>query len=75
MTDTEAYAQGARCGHIEGKNRVGQYVLDEEYLPSWEAAENQGLHSSVTVEVWARGYRFGYKLAAEGNPLPGDFLT
>lgn len=63
------FCQGARCGHLEGAHRAGQYVIGEEYLPSEEAAEAQGLQGNQ-VAWWAAGYRYGYKLRAEGESLP-----
>jgi hypothetical protein len=73
MTHMYALAQGARCGHLEGKGRADQYVIGEEVEPSYEAAINQGLIGSLT-SMWAKGYRIGYKLAAEGSPLPSEWL-
>jgi len=71
MNANEAFAQGARCGHIEGRGRAGQYIIGEEIELSYEAACNQGLIGSLTVQ-WARGYRMGYKLAVEGSELPEE---
>lgn len=61
--------QGARCGHIDGKARCGAYVLGEELDPSFEAA---AINASGKDDRywWARGYREGYRLGAEGEPLP-----
>ena len=67
---TREYAQGARCGHIEGKGRAGQYVIGEEIELSYVAAMNQKLPNATAVSDWAAGYRYGYKRAAEGSALP-----
>lgn len=72
MNNDQAYAQGARCGHIEGRHRAGQYVLGEEIELSWEAADNHNLNNPSRTYYWAHGYRKGYKLAAEGSPLPPE---
>lgn len=68
MTNEECFAQGARCGHIEGQGRAGSYVMEEEVELSWQAAENQSLNKPQTMH-WAHGYQYGYRLAAEGAPL------
>ena len=65
------YAQGARCGHLEGAGRSGVYVMGEEYEPSWEAADAQGL-SGDRATAWARGYRYGYIVRASGDELDAD---
>ena len=64
--ESRVYCQGARCGHIDGKDRAGSYVLGEEI----EAAENNSLYFDYTDNLWEAGYRYGYCLAAEGKPLP-----
>lgn len=64
------YCQGARCGHIEGKGRAGDYVIGEELELSEEAAANQSYYDMGQRDWWAAGYRRGYRLAAEGEPLP-----
>lgn len=63
------YAQGARCGHIEGKERVGLYVIGEELELSNEAAENQGRSGREFLSHWAAGYRYGYMLGVQGETL------
>lgn len=68
--ETRHFAQGARCGHLEGKGRAGSYVLDEEYPLAEEAAINNVHTPGANRDAWARGYRIGYRLAAEGKPLP-----
>lgn len=70
----ECYTQGARCGHIEGRGRAGMYVIGEEESLSYEAAANQKLETSSQTDEWARGYRYGYKRAAEGSELEKEFL-
>lgn len=71
MNNEEAFSQGARCGHIEGKGRAGSYIIGEEIVLSWEAADNQGVAVLAfgNRDAWTRGYQHGYKLAAEGSPL------
>lgn len=64
------YAQGARCGHLEGSDRVGQYVIGEEVFASWVAADAQG-YDVKSAKEWAAGYQCGYRLAIEDNDLPG----
>ena len=64
----ESFAQGARCGHIEGKGRAGQYVIGEEIPLAEEATDAQGLSRGESRD-WAAGYVHGYRLAAEGSPL------
>lgn len=71
MNMLEAFAQGARCGHIEGKGRAGQYVIGEEEILSWDAAKAQGLGFPLEG-AWSRGYMYGYCRAAEGSALPSD---
>lgn len=72
MTIREAFAQGVRCGHIDGKNRVGFYVTGEEEALSYEAEENG--NSEYTLESeresWRNGYCHGYRLGADGELLP-----
>lgn len=62
-----AFSQGARCGHIEGKCRVGAYVNGEEEELAAEAAKVNA--SMRTITAWASGYRYGFRLAAEGSAL------
>lgn len=74
LTREEAFAQGARCGNIEGKGRADQYIINEEIELSWEAAGNQGFEEGLIVKVpWAEGYQHGYKLAAEGSELEEEY--
>jgi hypothetical protein len=67
------YAQGARCGHLEGKDRADSYVLDEEIDLSWQAAENQEI-SSYFEARFSSGYRLGYTMAVEGYELPQEYV-
>lgn len=65
------FAQGARCGHIEGKGRAGSYVIGEEEELAYQAAMNNvPAETHRYLHAWARGYKYGYKLAAEGSALP-----
>lgn len=73
MNEKEAFAQGARCGHIEGKGRAGQYIIGEEEMLALDAVKAQRLYSSKLIAKWAAGYRLGYKLAAEGSELPKQY--
>jgi hypothetical protein len=68
----DAYAQGARCGHIEGKGRAGAYVLGEEIDLAWEAAGNQGLNPTLS-NAWSQGYEHGYRRAADGLELEPEY--
>lgn len=63
------FCQGARCGYLEGANRAGQYVIGEEYFPSQEAAIANQMRGHQ-FDWWSAGYRFGYRLRAEGETLP-----
>lgn len=72
MNAGDAYAQGARCGHLEGRGRAGAYVLGEEIDRAWEAAKNQGLNATLTG-VWSQGYEHGYRRAADGSELEPEF--
>jgi hypothetical protein len=67
---TRLYAQGARCGHLEGKGRAGSYVTGEEHNLAWDASHAQGFSDVHETEAWARGYYCGYRLAASGEELP-----
>lgn len=76
--DNIFFAQGARCGHIEGRGRADQYIIGEEIDLSWEAADNQdlsqrgGASGPSQCHAWAKGYQYGYRLAAEGSELPSE---
>jgi hypothetical protein len=70
------FAQGARCGAIEGKGRAGQYVIGEETELSWEAADaNTAGKDRVFNCAWSAGYRYGYLRAAEGSTVHPDVYT
>ena len=68
-------AQGARCGHIDGRARCGVYVMGEEGLYATTAAIENTLarkrewSSMACIEAWARGYRAGYRVGADGMDL------
>ena len=67
------FCQGARCGHLEGRGRAGSYIIGEEEPLSYEAAAfNVPAETHRYLMAWARGYRYGYKLAAEGSSLPSE---
>jgi hypothetical protein len=74
MNNTREYAQGARCGHIEGKGRAGQYCVGEEFDPGYDAAVASGFAGEKRLD-WFAGYRFGYKRAAEGSALPAGLVN
>jgi hypothetical protein len=65
---SKSYCQGARCGHLEGQDRAGSFVPGEEQELSQDAA---AVNSAYDLDgLWACGYRYGYRLAAEGEELP-----
>jgi hypothetical protein len=72
--DSAYFAQGYRCGHLEGKARVGAYVIGEELPLAWEAAEYQNLACLNYERDWATGYAIGYRTGASGEPCP-DYLA
>jgi hypothetical protein len=73
LTEEEAFAHGARCGHIDGQGRAGSYVIGEEIELAWDATQAQGFSGCFSIlkvsRSWERGYQQGYILAAEGSPL------
>ena len=69
--DWADFCQGARCGHLEGKGRTGSYVIGEEETQAYEAASaNVPDQANRYLIAWAKGYSYGYRLAAEGSELP-----
>lgn len=65
------FAQGMRCGHPDGKTRIGQYVAGEEYLI-------EGLEQGYGPEgeqQFADGYASGYQHGAAGEPLPSEAVN
>ena len=73
QADWPDFCQGARCGHIEGKGRAGAYVIGEEEETSYQAAEaNVADEPNRYYIAWAKGYSYGYQLAAEGSGLPTE---
>lgn len=62
-------AQGMRCGHIDGKGRVGVYIMGEEFLVERRELR-QGLANLAGEDAWADGYYAGYRWGAEGKELP-----
>lgn len=73
MTTDQAFAQGARCGYLEGKDRAGVYVIGEEFEASDIATQAQELPTFLLDNAWAAGYRHGYMLGASGDPLEAEF--
>lgn len=79
-------AQGARCGHIDGRARNGAYVIGEEYTVYYDAALNAlpaGSHEDDVAD-FASGHAAGYRIGADGReldddavnaPLPEDAMT
>ena len=74
MNSDQLVAQGARCGHVEGKGRVGMYMVDEEFEACDVAVKAQRLASVQAENTWAAGYRHGYLLGAEGSALEMEFV-
>lgn len=77
-TAEESFAQGARCGHIDGQGRVGSYVIGEEVELSKEAFVNGWSPDPDTCPedirlAWLGGYQLGYRIAAEGELLPVEY--
>ena len=66
------YHDGARSGYRDGQGRASVYVIGEEVLLSYDAAHEaaQAAWTYSNVCAWENGYRYGYRLAAEGSPLP-----
>lgn len=76
QADWADFAQGARCGHLEGKGRAGSYVTGEEEFLSYEAASvNVPNEAYRYLIAWAKGYQYGYHLAVEGSKLPSEVET
>lgn len=75
MTSDQAFCQGARCGHLEGKDRVGVYTSNEEFEAADIATKAQNLPTSVLDNQWAAGYRHGYMRAAEGSALESELVN
>lgn len=71
-------AQGARCGHMEGKSARGAYVLGMEALYSREAAlaNTAGRRlewaSEECVSAWQAGYEAGFRVGADGMELDAE---
>lgn len=70
----KTYAQGARCGYIEGKGRAGSYVLGEEDSLA-RAAAWANTSTARDQAFWAAGYKRGYLLAVEGSTLPDEYVN
>lgn len=63
--------QGMRCGHIDGRSRVGIYVIgEEETIELGPASERFSAPSECAA--FANGYRAGYRIGADGSELPDD---
>lgn len=73
QADWPDFAQGARCGHLEGNGRAGSYTKGEETMLSYEAASvNVPNEAYRYLVAWAMGYEYGYRLAVEGSKLPSE---
>jgi hypothetical protein len=73
------FTQGARCGHVGGKLRVGLYVIGEEEMFSYDCAAFATRRERCPtppgqVIAWALGYEAGYRLGAEGSGFDGSPL-
>lgn len=69
------FAQGARCGHIDGKARCGIYVLQEEQFDSLDAAEAQNFNHPGKTTAWMLGYEAGYRVGADGEELDEEIIN
>lgn len=68
-------AQGARCGHVEARDRVSQYVIDEEKLLGDAAArENVTDGDQDKRAFWYAGYCYGYRLRVSGECLSKEIV-
>lgn len=79
MTPDQAIDAGYKDGHAAGSGRAGQYVVHEEFDLSVQAADVFVERDDVKASEWAagvlwtryvNGYIAGYRLGAEGEPLP-----
>ena len=78
-------AQGARCGHIDGKCRHGAYVEFEEYENSYTAAHantvcrvqpgREHWGNLECLHAWQRGYEAGYRVGADGQELDPETVN
>lgn len=78
MTRIEALIhQGARCGHIDGKSRIGVYIPGEEYDLNYDAALNARPAGSPEDELqsFATGYAAGYYLGADDLELDDEVIN
>lgn len=75
MTEQEAFAEGARHGHANGRGRAGLYVTGEECFAAEAAAGDQHFVNKALADAWFSGYGYGYRLAAEGSPLDPAFAV
>lgn len=71
------YFQGMRCGHIDGKRRVGVYVQDEDLLIADDAASNMrnDYRNRFELSCAAGGYCDGYRIGASGESLPSHVVN
>lgn len=67
------WCQGYRCGHIEGKDRCGAYVIGEETERAWEAATAN--RDGIERTAWAEGFAAGYRRGASGEAIPDRFAN
>lgn len=65
---------GMKCGHTAGAGRAGQYTIGEEEELSYETGGQMGLPPDDRSD-FARGFRVGYLLAAEGSEIPERYLA
>ena len=73
MNEHEAFMEGAKSGYSAGKGRAGSYIIGEEIELAWDAVVSHGFEENTSTfrinRAWERGYKYGYRLAAEGSPF------
>ena len=82
MNREEAYAQGARCGHLEGKDHEEKIPAvtdpiarrDAQWAAAQTAAKAQGYSPDLTRE-FAKGYEHGYVRALRGEGLEKGYVN
>lgn len=71
LTPHESFQMGQRCGHIDGKRRVGQYVIGEacDMAEVAGAAQKDCITVKVDITSFKHGFADGYILGATGDKL------
>lgn len=67
------WAQGARCGHIDGKARCGAYVVGEEFAV--EVTIDPAWRNRFERTCFEGGYCDGYRVGASGEALPDSVVS